>query len=125
MHLIPTSSVLAEKMKNIRAGQIVRIVGQLVEARAPDGWRWTSSLTRNDTGAGACELIRVSRSKFASRKLADNRFILSDSKGRQSAPSAGCLRELNMLFPMNPIAAVTIANACTSLPNRRLARWLS
>ena len=59
MHLVPTSSVLAERMKNIRVGQVVRIVGQLVEARAPDGWRWTSSLTRDDTGVGACELIRV------------------------------------------------------------------
>ncbi|MDA0822564.1 MAG: hypothetical protein O3C28_09100 [Proteobacteria bacterium] len=59
MHLIPTSSGLAEKMKNIRVGQVVHIVGQLVEARAPDGWRWTSSLTSNDTGAGACELNRV------------------------------------------------------------------
>jgi hypothetical protein len=24
-----------------------------------DGWRWRSSLTRNDTGAGACEVIFV------------------------------------------------------------------
>ena len=29
--------------------------------RAPDGWRWRSSLTREDTGAGACELVWVER----------------------------------------------------------------
>ena len=33
--------------------------GYLIEARAPDGWRWRSSLTREDTGAGACELVWV------------------------------------------------------------------
>ena len=30
-------------------------------ARAADGWRWVSSLTREDTCAGACELIWVER----------------------------------------------------------------
>jgi hypothetical protein len=59
MHLIPTSSALEKKIKNVRVGQVVHIVGQLVEARSPDGWHWRSSLTRDDTGAGACELVRV------------------------------------------------------------------
>jgi hypothetical protein len=31
------------------------------KSRAPDGWRWRSSLTREDTGAGACELVWVER----------------------------------------------------------------
>jgi hypothetical protein len=35
--------------------------GFLVEARADDGWRWRSSLTRDDTGARACELVFVER----------------------------------------------------------------
>jgi hypothetical protein len=59
MHLIPINSDIEKKMKDVRVGQVVRIAGQLVEARASDGWRWRSSLTRDDTGAGACELIRV------------------------------------------------------------------
>jgi hypothetical protein len=37
----------------------VIVRGYLVEARGADGWRWRSSLTREDTGAGACELIWV------------------------------------------------------------------
>ena len=37
----------------------VRIDGWLVEAKAGDGWHWRSSLTRKDTGAGACEVIFV------------------------------------------------------------------
>ena len=59
MHLIPTSSALEEKIKSVRVGQVVHITGQLVEARSSDGWHWRSSLTRDDTGAGACELVRV------------------------------------------------------------------
>jgi hypothetical protein len=43
----------------VRAGDRVRIEGWLVEATAPDGWRWRSSLTREDTGNGACELVYV------------------------------------------------------------------
>jgi hypothetical protein len=30
-----------------------------VEAQGRDGWSWRSSLTREDTGAGACELVFV------------------------------------------------------------------
>ena len=59
MHLIPANSDVKKKMHDVRAGQVVRLVGQLVEARASDGWYWRSSLTREDTGAGACELFRV------------------------------------------------------------------
>jgi len=46
-------------MHDVRVGQVVHLTGQLIEARANDGWRWRSSLTRDDTGAGACELFRV------------------------------------------------------------------
>ncbi|MFZ6766620.1 hypothetical protein ACO0LM_05995 [Undibacterium sp. Di26W] len=59
MHLIPTTPELEKKMKAVRVGQVVTIRGQLVEATAADGWHWRSSLTRDDTGAGACEVIRV------------------------------------------------------------------
>jgi hypothetical protein len=59
MHLIPTSSDIEAKIRGVRIGQVVHITGQLVEARSPDGWHWSSSLSRDDTGAGACELVRV------------------------------------------------------------------
>ena len=59
MHLIPSTKVVEKIMQTIRVGQVVRIQGKLVEAQASDGWRWRSSLTRKDTGNGACELIFV------------------------------------------------------------------
>jgi hypothetical protein len=59
MHLIPSSADIEKQMKAVRVGQVVKIVGKLVEAQASDGWRWRSSLTRKDSGNGACELIYV------------------------------------------------------------------
>jgi len=59
MHLIPASTDLEQQLRGVSKGDVVHIVGHLVEARKPNGWRWRSSLTRDDAGAGACELIRV------------------------------------------------------------------
>ena len=59
MHLIPSSAEIEKQMKAVRVGQVVKIIGKLVEVQASDGWRWRSSLTRKDTGNGACELIYV------------------------------------------------------------------
>ena len=59
MHMIPGNAAIAAALREVEAGQRVRIDGWLVEARAPDGWRWRSSLSREDTGMGACELVYV------------------------------------------------------------------
>jgi len=37
----------------------VQLSGYLVDAQGPDNFRWGTSLTRNDTGDGACELFLV------------------------------------------------------------------
>jgi hypothetical protein len=59
MHLIPADSAVERTLSRIRQGQLVRLRGYLVRVDASDGWSWVSSLSRNDTGAGACELIWV------------------------------------------------------------------
>ena len=59
MHMIPGNDAVAAALREVEAGERVRIDGWLVEVRAPDGWRWRSSLSREDTGAGACELVYV------------------------------------------------------------------
>ena len=59
MHMIPANPVVEKRLKSVRPGNIVRVRGCLVEVSAKDGWRWRSSLTRTDTGPGACELIWV------------------------------------------------------------------
>ena len=59
MHMIPADQAVAAALARIDAGDRVRIDGWLVEAVTPDGWRWRSSTTRDDTGGGACELVYV------------------------------------------------------------------
>ncbi len=59
MHMIPFDDATAGALRRIRPGQRVRIDGWLVEALAPDGWRWRSSLSRDDQGDGACEVVYI------------------------------------------------------------------
>ncbi|MGB2832711.1 MAG: hypothetical protein WBC07_07130 [Methylotenera sp.] len=44
---------------SIRTGALVKLTGKLVNVHRSDGFYCNSSLTRNDSGAGACELIYV------------------------------------------------------------------
>ncbi len=61
MHMVPATAEVERALNSVRPGQHVTFSGYLIEARAPDGWRWKSSLTREDTGAGACELVWVEK----------------------------------------------------------------
>lgn len=59
MHIIPANDAVKSQLKKIKVGQVVTIKGQLVEAKTAKGWTWRSSLSREDTGNGACELMYV------------------------------------------------------------------
>jgi hypothetical protein len=59
MHLIPADAGLKSQLEQVREGQVVHIEGFLVDASRADGWHWNTSMTRDDTGAGACELVYV------------------------------------------------------------------
>ncbi len=59
MHTIPANREIEKQLKSVRSGNMVHLKGLLVEVTSKEGWRWKSSLTRTDTGGGACELIWV------------------------------------------------------------------
>jgi len=59
MHLIPASAAVRGQLQRARPGHVVDMHGKLVNASRADGYRWNSSLTRADSGAGACELFYV------------------------------------------------------------------
>jgi hypothetical protein len=59
MHMIPANDDIERQLKSIRPGNLIHVKGYLVEVTNKEGFRWKSSLTRSDTGAGACELIWV------------------------------------------------------------------
>jgi len=57
MHFIPGNSTVESKLKSVNAGDIVKLKGYLVHIESDDGWKWTSSMTRDDTGGHSCEVI--------------------------------------------------------------------
>jgi hypothetical protein len=57
IHVIPASPAIATKLSTLRPGQIVSAHGFLVDVRGPHGFAWNTSLRRDDTGAGACEIL--------------------------------------------------------------------
>lgn len=64
MHLVPADELIEDDIEAIREGQIIELTGSLIRADRDDGWRWVSSLSRNDTGARACELLYVRRARI-------------------------------------------------------------
>jgi hypothetical protein len=59
VHVIPSTPEIASLCESLRTGALVHLSGDLVEATAPNFSTWRSSLSRTDTGNGACELMWV------------------------------------------------------------------
>ncbi|MTI63620.1 hypothetical protein [Methylophaga sp.] len=59
MHMVPADEHVAVMLDMVKPGQLIKLEGQLILAESYDGWRWKSSLSREDTGASACELVYV------------------------------------------------------------------
>ncbi|HET6554970.1 MAG TPA: hypothetical protein VFG49_15695 [Dyella sp.] len=59
MHMIPADDGVRRALERVRKGEVVHLEGFLVDASRPDGWRWRTSMSRDDTGNGACELVYV------------------------------------------------------------------
>ncbi len=59
IHIIPANDSIASACESLRAGELIHLEGELVEATGPGIGTWRSSLRRDDTGNGACELLLV------------------------------------------------------------------
>jgi hypothetical protein len=60
VHLIHQNQEILRQIKKVRKNDHVQLGGYLVEVHFKDG-PWKSSLTRTDTGNGACEIMYVTR----------------------------------------------------------------
>jgi hypothetical protein len=59
-HIIPANDAVAAKLTRLRlGGQVVHLTGLLVDGARDDGMTIRTSLTREDSGAGACEFMLV------------------------------------------------------------------
>jgi hypothetical protein len=59
MHMVPADDAVAKQLERVANNDVLALHGWLIRIEKSNGWRWQSSLTRNDTGGGACELIYV------------------------------------------------------------------
>jgi len=59
MHLIGPTQKIRNKISSLRKGQIIRINGYLVNAKAPEGWTLKTSLSRTDIGKDSSELVWI------------------------------------------------------------------
>jgi hypothetical protein len=59
-HIIPADAPAAALLARLRVGEVVRLRGWLVDGRRDDGAFIRTSLTRDDSGAGACEVLLAS-----------------------------------------------------------------
>ncbi len=59
MHMVPANNAVAELLKQVSEDDVVELNGWLVRIEKDNGWRWQSSLSRDDSGDGACELVYV------------------------------------------------------------------
>jgi len=59
MHMIPSRKDIARSLKKLREGDIITLRGYLVDVDHDSGWYWRTSMSRTDTGSGACEIVYV------------------------------------------------------------------
>lgn len=58
-HLIPATDEVRDHLFWVRTGNVIKLSGYLVEADGEGTWHWRSSLTRDDSGDGSCEVMWV------------------------------------------------------------------
>jgi hypothetical protein len=59
VHIVPADDLIDKKLSKVYKGSLIEMKGYLVEVTTEDRWFWRSSLRRDDTGGGSCELIWV------------------------------------------------------------------
>lgn len=69
-HIIPKDRDTLRQLKKVKEGDVVKLSGKLVLVSKKENGRtfsWKSSLSRRDSGAGACELFYVEHVEIVGR----------------------------------------------------------
>jgi hypothetical protein len=76
VHVISANRTVANAVSKLRAGQLVAMRGYLVNVSGPEGFHWNTSLSRDDSGDGACEVFYVQEILVSDKPLpADYRKV--------------------------------------------------
>lgn len=63
-HLVPAGDAVWSELRGVRVGDVVRLEGLLIDIRNADGQVMQTSLQRDDSGAGACEVVLVEKVSY-------------------------------------------------------------
>jgi hypothetical protein len=66
-HVIPDNAAVRAVLARVRRGSIVTFEGELVDIEGAEG-RMPTSLSRSDTGAGACEVLLATSARIVETK---------------------------------------------------------
>jgi hypothetical protein len=66
-HLIPANDGVWSELRGLRVGDVVKLEGLLVNVENPGVATFKTSLRREDTGAGACEILYVEKAAIQPR----------------------------------------------------------
>lgn len=61
LHIIPKTKKIAQMLNQLSKGQLIELKGFLVDVKTQDGYIWSTSRSRTDSGDGACEIMLVSK----------------------------------------------------------------
>ncbi|MBN2646783.1 MAG: hypothetical protein JXR44_03240 [Thiotrichales bacterium] len=57
VHLIAANETVKQQLKTLKIGDLVTLKGTLVDVRRTTGWKWPTSLSRDDTGENSGEIL--------------------------------------------------------------------
>jgi len=66
-HCLPATPEIRDRLLSVKRHELVTLDGYLVEVTKADGYHWRSSLTREDTAGGSCEIMWITG--ISSQKL--------------------------------------------------------
>lgn len=66
-HMVPANRRVEKILGRVHTGDVITIAGSLIDVVGPDGGSMSTSLSRTDTGAGACEVIWLESIEIAYR----------------------------------------------------------
>lgn len=67
MHLIGANEAAQATIDRVRVGEIIELEGLLVDVARGTQWSMKTSLSREDTGGGACEVVYVESARIKPR----------------------------------------------------------
>ncbi|WOO42468.1 hypothetical protein [Rubellicoccus peritrichatus] len=112
-HIIPADEDIRRSVLAVREGHVIEAEGYLVECIQGNNPPWRSSLSRTDTGDGACEVFYVN-----SIKLFDGDDLGSDKEPEveQPAPNIVSRRQLPSMEESQPVVEVPTNEVVEEIP---------